>query len=143
MTNYKETKQQAHKFFQQNKKVPCPALNGEIVVFNSRGLSHLFYKGSRKVSKRPSKETKVRILLLPRALKVIQKATFYQEASSYTDKNKKIYYYYAFEAVVDEKRIKVIVRQIGKGNKHFWSVIPAWRRARGKIINAKSDLSKI
>ena len=25
---------------------------------------------------------------------------------------------------------KVIVRQVGHGQKHFWSVIPAWRKDR-------------
>jgi len=34
------------------------------------------------------------------------------------------------------------IRQIGDGKKHFWSVIPAWRRVRGKIVNAKGNLGK-
>ena len=49
---------------------------------------------------------------------------------------------WALEAVIDERRIKVIVRQKGDGKKCFWSVIPAWRKFDGRTVNAKSDLSK-
>lgn len=62
-----------------------------------------------------------------------------QEESTFVVDAKKIRYW-AFEAVVDRRRIKVIVRQVGRGNKHFWSVIPAWRRVRGHVVNAKSNL---
>jgi hypothetical protein len=51
--------------------------------------------------------------------------------------------FWSLEGVVDDRRIKVIVRQVGNGNKHFWSVIPDWRKIRGVIQNAKSDLSKL
>ena len=39
-------------------------------------------------------------------------------------------------------RIKVIVRQVGNGAKHFWSVIPGWRKIRGAVSNARGDLSR-
>ena len=37
--------------------------------------------------------------------------------------------YYAFESLDKDKRIKcrVIVRRVGDGNFHFWSVIPRWK----------------
>lgn len=36
--------------------------------------------------------------------------------------------YWGFVAIIDDYRIKVIVRQVGRGGKHFWSVIPAWTK---------------
>lgn len=138
MINYKK---QTKIIFKENKTVVCPAFPGEKIVFNSKGMSHLFYKGANKLSTRPEKEISVRISLLPRALLILQKATFFQEECKLKSKEGKVFYYWAFEAVVDDRRIKVIVRQVGKGQKHFWSVIPAWRRIHGEVFNAKSKLN--
>lgn len=136
-------KNQARDFFKKIKSVKCPAFPREEVFFNSRGLSHLFYKGSQKISSRPSKETETRVFLLPRAVKVLKLMPLSQEESVFVTKDGKHARYWDFEAVVDDRRIKVIVRQIGDGKKHFWSVIPAWRKVRGIRVNAKSDLSKL
>ena len=59
-----------------------------------------------------------------------------QEETSYLRENT-TFKFWTFEAVIDERRIKVIVRQVGRGKKHFWSVIPAWRKDRFGILNAK------
>lgn len=134
-------KQQARIFFRKTKSVSCPAFPNEKIVFNSKGLSHLFYKGSHKVSSRPDKETQIRVSLLPRAVKVLKLMPLAQEENTFTTEGRKVKYW-AFEAVVDGRRIKVIVRQIGNGKKHFWSVIPAWRKIRGAAINSRSDLRK-
>jgi len=61
---------------------------------------------------------------------------YWQEESHYV-KDKITYKFWCFEAVVENRRIKVIVRQVGNGKKHFWSVIPAWRKDRYGILNAK------
>jgi len=61
-----------------------------------------------------------------------------QEESKYIKKGK-VYLFWAFEAVVDKRRIKVIIRQVGNGKRHFWSVIPAWRRNKFGVINAKKS----
>jgi hypothetical protein len=135
-------KKQIKKIFDQNREISCPAFPGEKVVLNSKGLHHIFYKGGIKKFARPEKESAVRASLVPRAIKVLKSMCFAQEESGLIV-GKKTIVFWAFEAVVDDRRIKVIVRQIGNGNKHFWSVIPAWRRIRGKIVNAKNDLSKL
>ncbi len=53
--------------------------------------------------------------------------------------------YWALVAIMQEFRIKVIVRQCGNGQKHFWSVIPAWSKSHYRdiklISKAKGDLS--
>jgi len=73
----------------------------------------------------------------PRAIHLLKQSTFYQEESFYVRQGT-IYHFWAFEAVVDNRRIKVVVRQVGKGKKHFWSVIPAWRKTRFGILNARN-----
>lgn len=123
-------------------EVECPAFPGERVVFNAKGFSHLMYQGSGKEKSRPEKESLTRVSLIPRAVKLLKIMPLAQEESEYEVEGKRCKYW-AFEAVVDDKRIKVVVRQLGNGKKHFWSVIPGWRKARFGARNAKGSLRKI
>lgn len=128
-------KNQIRKIFDSSKAVSCPAFSGERIVFNAKGINHLIYKGNR--SRREEARILTNIRLLPGAIKVLKLMPYWQEESGYI-KEEVSYKFWTFEAVVDDRRIKVIVRQIGNGRKHFWSVIPAWRRDRYGILNAKS-----
>ena len=127
-------KKQIKEIFNRTKSVSCPAFSSERIIFNSKGINHLIYKGDR--SRREMSRIKINIRLLPRAIKLLSRATFYQEETSY-EKESKTYRFWTFEAVVAKRRIKVIVREVGNGKKHFWSVIPAWRKDRFGILNAK------
>ncbi len=124
------------------KAVKCPAFGKEKIIFNAKGFNHLFYKGDR--SGRNKREIITRIKLLPIAVKLLKIATIFQEEcdySGYHKGKKKEFKFWAFEGVLEDRRIKVIARQIGQGNKHFWSVIPAWRKSRmGKRLNYKKRL---
>ena len=35
--------------------------------------------------------------------------------------------YYGFVAIIDDTRVKIIIKQIEGGNKFFWSIIPFWK----------------
>ncbi|PJC32249.1 hypothetical protein CO049_03320 [Candidatus Roizmanbacteria bacterium CG_4_9_14_0_2_um_filter_36_12] len=99
-----------------------------------KGINHLIYKGNR--SRRDENRIKINIRLLPRAIKFLKLSTFWQEENQYI-KDNITFKFWAFEAVIDDRRIKVIIRQVDRGRKHFWSVIPAWRKDRFGIVNAK------
>ncbi len=135
----KELKTKAKNFFKKHKRVRCPAFPKEKIIFNSRGWHHLFYEG--KMRARPIKEAETRVILLERGLKLLKKMPFYQE-ERIIDHEGIIIHYWSLEGIIDERRVKVIVRQEGKGRKCFWSVIPSWRKMDGKVVNAKSDLSQ-
>ncbi len=127
-------KDQIKKIFDATKEVRCPAFPGEKVVFNAKGINHLVYKGDR--SRREQSRIQTNIRLLPSAIKVLKAMVYPQEETSYLRVGVN-YKFWTFEAVVDNRRIKVIIRQVGNGKKHFWSVIPAWRKDRFGILNAK------
>ncbi|KKP46437.1 MAG: hypothetical protein UR39_C0016G0008 [Candidatus Woesebacteria bacterium GW2011_GWA1_33_30] len=129
----------AKDFFKKNKYVYSPTFRKEKIFLNSKGINHLFYKGSR--SGRNLKEVQTRIKLLPRAITLLKLMPIAQEEDFYIQDKVK-YKFWAFEGVVKGKKIKVIVRQIGNGNKHFWSVIPSWRKNRFGIVNSRKKLSK-
>ncbi len=45
--------------------------------------------------------------------------------------------YWGLIAIIKDRKIKVILRKIGNGEVHFWSVIPAWvtnKTRDGKFI---------
>ena len=128
-------KDQIKKLFNQYKEIVCPAFLDEKIVFNAKGINHLIYKGNR--SRREESRILANIRLLPRAVKMLLVMPLWQEENSYT-KDGVLYKFWCFEAVVDDRRIKAIVRQVGNGRKHFWSVIPAWREDRYGMVNAKN-----
>ena len=132
---YKEYKDKIKEIFDKTRSIKCPAFDNEEINFNAKGVNHLLFKGDR--SQRDSKRIETNIRLLPSAIYLLQKSTFWQEESRY-EKDGKVYNYWAFEAVIDDRRIKVIIRQVGNSKKHFWSVIPAWRRDKFGVLNAKS-----
>lgn len=47
---------------------------------------------------------------------------------------------------MDRSRIRVIVRQVGNGQRHFWSVIPSWNTDHYRDMKfkrqAKGDLAE-
>lgn len=128
-------KKQIKEIFDRTRHVFCPAFVTEKIIFNAKGINHLIYKGDR--SRREISRIETNIRLLPRAITLLSGATFYQEESNYKREGQ-VYRFWAFEAVVEGRRIKVVVRQVGKGKKHFWSVIPAWRKDLFEILNAKN-----
>jgi hypothetical protein len=137
--NHDKLKKQARDFFDKNKQIKCPAFPKEKINFNSKGINHLFYKGAR--SERNIKEIETRVFLLPRVKTLLEKMPIPQEEDWYEMGSTKISFW-AFEGVVEGRRIKVVVRQIGDGKKHFWSVIPFWRKTRFGVKNSKKSLNK-
>lgn len=127
-------KDQIKKIFDETKAVDCPAFPHEKIIFNAKGINHLIYKGNR--SRREQSRIQTNIRLLPNVITVLKVMPLPQEETSYQRGNV-LYKFWTFEAVVENRRIKVIVRQVGRGRKHFWSVIPAWRKDRFGILNAK------
>ncbi len=116
-------------------EVYCPYFK-EKIRFNAKGLDHIKFKGWRK--SRRIEDQYFRFKFLRLAPKVLQLSHTIQGLSS-----KQIFerqhinsrwetrlvfvYYYEFVAILDDIRIRVIVKQIQGGEKFFWSIIPFWK----------------
>lgn len=148
ISNYKKLREDADNFYLKIGKVYCPAFNNEPVYFNSKGFNHLIYKSGHTERNRSVQIMKFK--LLPKVKKIIQISTTYQEYEEslieierykFKKKNKETVTvkYWAFVAIIQDTRIKVIIRQLGNGQKHFWSVIPAWRISYYKDIKMISS----
>jgi len=132
-----KTPRDFHKYIHQQKEsykkfspIFCKILN-TTVYFNSRGFNHLRFNTNN--SPRNRKEVLYKLNLLPYVRQVIQKAMHahhLQRRSPIGGRKKspiKEIAYYALEhpCVVHNKKcvVKVIIRKIGDGKVHFWSVM--------------------
>ena len=153
ISNYKKIKENAENFYKKIGRINCPAFNSETVYFNSEGFNHLIYK---KKSERSKNDQITKFKLLSIAKEIIFISTTFQEydegLAEITRKRFKkrvketvAVRYWGLVAIVRNRKVKVIIRQIGNGQKHFFSVIPAWtinHYNNTKIIStAKGNLS--
>ena len=129
-----QIKQKAEVFYHSLKSIPCPYLEGS-VVFNAKGLRHLKFKSDRVA--RPLKEQYIRLKLLYLVPEVLKKSHTVQgvwnmrkfEEQKINKRKENILkdvIYYEFIAVIKSVRIKIIIKEVLGGEKHFWSVIPSW-----------------
>ena len=128
---YEKSKKKAKRIYSRIGKIKCPALSGDFVSFNSDGFNHLIRKGRIP---RTRNEQKRRFVLIPYAEKVIKnpkaKILYSQRKQDrIIDKHGKkitvssIAHFWAFVEKFDKQVIKVIVRQFGNGQKHFFSIM--------------------
>jgi hypothetical protein len=146
-TNYAKKKRQAHDFYNTLGVVRCPALGNDLVHFTAEGFNHLVYKTAKKP--RDIRVQMMKFDLLQKAKMLLEATTTFQEYEEeyrYIPVNRHgkfshtnmLVRAWGFVAIICSFRIKVVVRQVGNGKKHFYSVIPAWvtRQYRGiKIIH--------
>ncbi len=135
ISNYEKLKEDARKFYGEINSVFSPTFQGKI-YFTSEGFNHIVFKSARTEREKPSQI--LRFKLLPLAVKLLKESTTYQEfeqtlqefeVKSYKKKTKKSkpVKYWGIIAIVEGRKIKVIVRKIGdNGTLHFWSIVPAW-----------------
>ena len=135
LSNYEKLRADAQKFYTSIRPVDAPAF-GEHVHFTAEGFNHIVFKGSRSERERPSQM--LRFKLLSKAVKLIGLSTTYQEyeetlkefeVKSHKKKIRKTkpVKYWGVIAIIDGRKIKVILRKIGdNGQLHFWSIVPAW-----------------
>ena len=155
ISNYDKLREDADNFYKKARTIRCPALNYEPVHFTAEGFNHLLYKSSRRERSKNDQITKFK--LLAKAKTIIEISATYQEydeslTTIWKKKFKKTVEetttvrYWGFVAIISNFRVKVIVRQIGNGQKHFWSVMPAWRTSYYRDIKlismAKGNLAE-
>jgi hypothetical protein len=151
--NYSEIKNTTEQYYRSIGHLRSLALNNEKIHFNSEGFNHLVYKGAH--AERDKNVQIMKFKLLHKAIKIISVSTTYQEyderlldvcREKYGKKIRETVTvkFWGLVAIIDNFRVKVIIRQAGNGQKHFWSVIPAWTKSYYKdikiISNAKGDL---
>jgi hypothetical protein len=116
--SYRAYRRRAKIFYKTLMSVPSPHLDGAYVVFNNIGFKHLI----RKAKVRSKKEQMKRFNLLrtvPDILKDSDAIVSYR--SEFRDG--RMVHYWAFSKEKEGREIRVVVRQVGNGIKHFYSVM--------------------
>ena len=133
--DYEIARKEALALYSSFHRVNCPALGNEPIYFTSEGFNHLIYKEPTKP--RHERVQMMRFDMLKKAKFILENSTTFQEyeegfESIVVNRHGKrirenaVVRLWGFIAIVQRFRVKVVIRQIGNGNKQFYSVIPAW-----------------
>ena len=133
MEDFESVREKAKSLYESKKEIYCPYFQTKIIL-NSDGFNHLQYKPNR--APRNIKVQTLKLMLLKKALEIIPKCGTLQEHRVQMEKygksqqngfhKMKQVQYWGFHAILENKKykIKIIIKQIGAGNKIFWSVMP-------------------
>ena len=148
--DFEKIKAEAETFYETIQEVYCPYFK-EKIAFNIKGLKHLKFKSDRQA--RTSNDQYARLRLLRFAPEVLKNSHTVQgiwETRRFEEQKTnsrwkhilKDVCFYEFIAVLENIRIKVIVKEVFGGQKHFWSVIPFWgiNKETSKRILHSGDL---
>ena len=114
MDKYKE-------FYKTIGSLKCPALDNEVIHFNNHGLRHLLIK---KRKWRKPKDQLRRLRLLKYAKLIISSKKVSLNSRLIESESKPIIFWSLEMQVKVNLIVVVIVRQIGDGGKHFFSIFP-------------------
>lgn len=142
-------KSEAERLYKDIGEVKCPYLNNGKVSFNAKGLDHIKFKEWNKA--RSPMVQYVRLRLLKFAPEVINKSHTLQEyyETKKFERRKKhsgwekvllVVRYYAFVAIINKCRIKIVVKEVDGGQPFFWSIIPFWKNNRAN--NESNEIYK-
>ncbi len=101
-------------FYLRVGSVPCPKFNGERITFNRTGLNHLIRKHGKR---RLKSDRERRFALLQYAPGIIANP----RAEVISRKTRRANFW-MFKEEKDGRTVKVIVRQLSGGKKHFYSI---------------------
>jgi len=100
--------------------VECPAFDNKKVIFNNYGFNHLIRKGQEL---RPIEIQIERINLTKKYATQILKSSYnYMTYLKDVDKDNHTAYFWSFISKKDGLNIRVVVRQLENGPKHFFSI---------------------
>ena len=140
---FEEKKAKAHAIYAVHRTIRSPYF-GDDIVLSSDGFHHLRYSARRERSR---EEQVLKFTLLPLGLHILKKAATLQEyrriltpigEASKRDGSvpMKLVEWWGFVSIFvkQEIKVRVIVRKVGDGNLHFWSVMPYSKMRRGDHI---------
>lgn len=133
---YNELIREKRTWYKAVRKSFCPILK-EDVFFTSKGFRHLLYDGLGHARSR--KERMYKVGLLPLVIPVIKSATKIDDYKppAYSEKLGKMIEFWALQSVVGKQKtqVTVVLRKIGTGNIHFYSV---WKKQDRRLIEKKT-----
>jgi hypothetical protein len=112
------------RFYQGIGSVQCPYFEYEQIFFNRKGLNHIMRKGREL---RTSVALMERLSLL-RYCKEILEDRLPNVEYRISRKQGIVGRFWAFTSRKEDREIRLIVRQVGDGRKHFFGIFPVRKR---------------
>ena len=134
--DFESVREAAEAFYATISSVSCPYFNGKTVLFNAKGIRHLKFKSDEKARPREDQYPRLKLLhLAPRVLQLSRTVQGVWHTKQFEplrthgrwERVLREVIFYEFIAVIENVRVKVIVKQVGEGEKYFWSIIPFWK----------------
>jgi hypothetical protein len=128
---------QAQGFYRGLGRVRCPYFQAD-VQFNAQGFEHLRHKSWNRGRERRDQFMRLKhlarapqILQLSRTVQGIHETNEWERQHKHGRWEKRLVpvKYYEFVAVLEQRRFKVIIKQLPDGARIFWSLIPFWRQS--------------
>jgi len=132
---FENLKKDAESLYKSFGDILCPYL-GEKLTFNAQGLEHVKFRGRNRARNRDDQYIRLRYLKL--APEVIKRSHTVQGVSA-VNKMERLrtnsrwdfimcrVRYHEFVAVIEEVRVRIIIKSINESPYYFWSIIPFWR----------------
>ena len=130
--DFEAVREKAEAFYATIDTVRCPYFQSK-VAFNAKGIRHLKFKSDEVARSREDQYSRLKLVhLAPEVLKLSKtvqgiwntQCLEIQKTNSRWERSLKNVTFYEFMAVLNNVRVKVIVKEVLGGEKHFWSVIP-------------------
>lgn len=148
--DFEEIKEKAEVFYKTISEVYCQYFK-EKIAFNAKGLKHLKFKSDQQARPRADQYSRLKLLhLAPKVLELSRtvqgiwetKIFEAQKTNSQWKHALKPVIFYEFIAVLDSIRVKIIIKEVYGGEKHFWSIVPFWGidKATSRRILHSGDL---
>ncbi len=119
--NFHKLKKTARTKYQNFLPVISPAL-GINVNFNSKGFHHITFRNPNSPRNIADQVNRLKVLEL--VYEFIQHTNTFQEYEKVEIVDNKVEEFWGLIAIYKNTKLKVILRKIGNGEVHFWSVIP-------------------
>jgi len=136
LAKFERVRNEAEVFYKTIGKVRCPYFKEEI-SFNAKGIEHIKFHGPRHA--RSHRDQYIRFRLISLAPRILQESHTLQGVSRRNNLERiktnsrwetamRSVTYYEFVAVINDYRVRVIVKEVEGGlGKYFWSIIPFWK----------------
>ncbi len=140
---FDKVKKKAEDFYMTLEPATCPYLKKKI-HFNVKGLDHIKFKDWNKPRIAFDQFQRLKLIhLIPQVLceshtvqgKWVTKDWERQKKHGKWQKTMKEVTYYEFVAVIENARVKVILKEIVGNPPFFWTIIPYWKT--NEITNAR------
>ena len=144
-----KSKKEAEDFYKTIGEIKCPYFK-EKIAFNTKGLKHLKFKSNQRARTKTDQYSRLKLLhLVPQVLEkshtlqgIWQTKKFEEQKTNGEWKYvMKDITYYEFVAVLNNIRLKIIIKKVVDGKKHFLSVIPFWgidKKTGKRILHGNS-----